>query len=101
MIVTVSLLFNRGGKNSWTPQPGVLYIFHHRRPVDDEKLALVELPARVKSEGITIVKAPKSSKDLMYPYVGGPLFKIQIQDGRHEGNGLRAGFEKRTQSRQV
>ncbi|HVP45173.1 MAG TPA: hypothetical protein VMT32_01270 [Bryobacteraceae bacterium] len=67
------------------PQPGVQYIFHHRRPVDDEKLALVDLPARLKSAGITIVKAPKSSKDLMYPYIGGPLFKIQIQDVRHEG----------------
>jgi hypothetical protein len=45
----------------------------------------VDLPARLKSAGITIVKAPKSSKDLMYPYVGGPLFRIQIQDGSHEG----------------
>ena len=53
--------------------------------MDDEKLALVELPARLKSAGITIVKAPKSSRHLMYLYVGGPLFNIQIRDGSHEG----------------
>jgi hypothetical protein len=67
------------------PQPGVRYIFHHRRPVDDEKLALVDLPAKLKSAGIAVVTAPKSSKDMMYPYLGGPLFKIQIRDGSHEG----------------
>jgi hypothetical protein len=67
------------------PQAGVLYIFHHRGPVDNEKLALVDLPARLKSADITIAKAPKSSKELMYPFIGGPLFKIQIRDGNHEG----------------
>jgi hypothetical protein len=67
------------------PLPGIRYIFHHRGPVDNEKLAVIDLPARLKSAGITIVKAPKSSKELMYPFIGGPLFKIQIRDGDHEG----------------
>jgi hypothetical protein len=67
------------------PQVGIQYVFHHRRPIDNERLALEDFPARLRSVGITSVDAPKSSKDLMYPFVGGPLFKIQIRDNSHEG----------------
>jgi hypothetical protein len=67
------------------PQPGVLYIFHRPGPVDNEKLALADFPARLKSAGITILKAPRSSRDLMYLYIGGPVFRIQIRKGDHEG----------------
>ncbi len=67
------------------PQVGIQYVFHHRRPVDNENLALVDFPARLRSAGITAVNTPKSSRELMYPFLGGPLFKIQIRDSGHEG----------------
>lgn len=67
------------------PLPGTEYLFIHRRPVDNEKLALVEIPRRLKDAGIEIVKAPASGRDLMYPFIGGPLFRIQIREGSHEG----------------
>jgi hypothetical protein len=53
--------------------------------VDNETLALVDLPARLRSAGITIVQAPRSSRELMHLYVGGPLFNIRIKEGEHEG----------------
>ena len=70
---------------------GIRYVFHHRRPVDNERLALVDFPARLKAAGIRVVYAPKSSRDLMYPFVGGPTFVIGIAYRGHEGriyNGL-------------
>ena len=66
-------------------QLGIQYVFHHRRPVDNEQLALVDFPARLRAAGITVVKAPKSTNDLMYLFLGGPLFHIQISDGGHTG----------------
>lgn len=67
------------------PQVGIQYIFHHRLPVDNERLALVDLPGKLHAAGITITKSPKSEKDLMYLFIGGPAFKISVKDGRHEG----------------
>jgi hypothetical protein len=67
------------------PQIGVQYVFHHPGPVDVGNLAMVELPARLRSAGITVVRAPKTSRDFMYLYIGGPLFVIRIREGRHEG----------------
>jgi hypothetical protein len=32
-----------------------------------------------------VVDSPKSSSDLAYPFVGGPVFEIRIADGDHEG----------------
>lgn len=64
---------------------GKLYIFHHRRPLDGEKLALSELPLRLRRERIQITQAPQSPKDLMFPYVGGPIFTIRFKEGRHSG----------------
>src|SRR5437016_408793 len=63
------------------PQVGMQYVFHHRYPVDNENLAVIELPARLRRVGITVVKAPKSGNELMYLFLGGPLFHIQIKDG--------------------
>ena len=64
---------------------GRLYIFHHRSPVDGEKLALSELPARLQRQGIQITQAPQSRKDLILLYLGGPIFTIKFKDGRHSG----------------
>ena len=64
---------------------GIRYVFHHRRPVDNLRLALVDLPARLRAAGISVVDGPKSGGDLAYPFVGGPLFEIKIAIGGHEG----------------
>jgi hypothetical protein len=67
------------------PQVRIQYVFHHRHPVDNETLAVTEIPARLRRLGITVVKAPRSGNELMYLFLGGPLFRIQIKDGNHEG----------------
>lgn len=64
---------------------GKLYIFHHRRPLDGEKLALSVLPTSLQRQRIQIIQAPQSPKDLMFPYVGGPIFTIRFKDGSHSG----------------
>lgn len=62
---------------------GKQYIFHPRRPVDDETLALETLPATMRSLGLHVTAAPKSPADMIYLFVGGPLFTIQVKDGDH------------------
>jgi len=62
-----------------------LYIFHHRRPLDGQALALSALPSRLRQQGIRITQAPTSTKELMFPYVGGPIFTIRFEDGTHFG----------------
>jgi hypothetical protein len=64
---------------------GTAYVFHHRGPVDDEKLALSELPSRLRAAGLQVQDAPKSPRDLMFAYIGGPFFVIKFTDGRHAG----------------
>jgi len=66
-------------------ETGVQYIFRHRKPLDGEKLALSELPSRLRQHGIEIVRAPNSARDMMFPFVGGPIFSIQFKEGTRTG----------------
>jgi hypothetical protein len=66
-------------------EAGQQYIFHHHRPIDDENLALVTLPANFRGLGIDITTAPKTPGDLMALFYGGPLFKIQFEDNGRSG----------------
>jgi hypothetical protein len=63
---------------------GVQYVFHHRAPVDNESLALQDLPDKIEGMGFKIVKAPKSADKLLYMMLGGPLFYISFSDGDRE-----------------
>jgi hypothetical protein len=65
-------------------EPGTLYIFHHRRPVDEEKLALTIFPSRLQAAGARNIRAPKSPQELIALFVGGPLFTIQFEYGGRE-----------------
>jgi hypothetical protein len=56
-----------------------LYVFHHRRPVDNVRLAIDVLPSRLKRSGVSITSSPMSPLDLIYVYVGGPLFRIECE----------------------
>src|SRR5215831_201529 len=60
---------------------GIQYVFHHRAPVDDEFLALRDFPNKIESLGFKILKAPKSANELLYLYLGGPLFYLEFSDG--------------------
>jgi hypothetical protein len=64
---------------------GVQYIFHHRAPVDNESLALHELPEMLNRKGFKVTKAPKSAETMMHLVIGGPLFRIEFSDGTHAG----------------
>ncbi len=73
------------------------YIFHHRSPMNTEKLALSDLPAKMRNGGLQILNAPQSSRDMLYSYVGGPVFTIKFQEGNHIGfifSGLCPSFGK-------
>ncbi len=70
------------------PRIGIQYVFQRRGPVDIGKLAMVDLPVRLGSVGITVVQAPRTSRDFMYLYIGGPLFVIRIREGGPEGDDL-------------
>ena len=63
------------------PEPlldGRQYIFHHRRPVDDERLALVLLPSKFKAEDLEVISGPNTPGDLVSLVYGGPLFKFRL-----------------------
>ncbi|HET9364821.1 MAG TPA: hypothetical protein VFP71_07460, partial [Candidatus Angelobacter sp.] len=61
------------------------YIFHHKSPLDVEKLAVVDLPSRLQNMGLEIIKAPHSSMEMMDLYFGGPLFVIKFKQQNHIG----------------
>jgi hypothetical protein len=65
--------------------PGRVYIFRKTTKRSDEDLALNSLPGRLVKIGAQVLKAPKSSKDLIYPLIGGPLFVIQFEKDGHQG----------------
>ena len=65
--------------------PGRVYIFRKTTNRSDEDLGLKALPGRLAKIGAQVLKAPKSSKDLIYPILGGPLFVIQFEKDGHEG----------------
>jgi hypothetical protein len=66
-------------------EKGVQYVFHHLAPLDNEELALRELPQKLSQLGFKITKSPKGSQDLIYLVLGGPIFIIKFSDGNHEG----------------
>lgn len=65
--------------------PGRVYSFRKTVTTSNEDLAMKVLPARLKKIGARVTKAPQSSKDFIYPYVGGPLFLIQFEKEGHQG----------------
>jgi hypothetical protein len=63
----------------------VQYIFHHRNHFDTERFVLSELPSMLRRQGIVLTHYPHSARDMMFPYVGGPVFSIQFKEGAHSG----------------
>jgi hypothetical protein len=68
-----------------TLTPGRIYSFRKTATTSGEDLGMKVLPARLGKIGARVTKAPQSSKDFMYPYVGGPLFVIQFEKDGHQG----------------
>src|SRR5262245_38801083 len=65
-------------------ETGVRYVFHHSR-ADNSELALVHLPKGIEAAGYRLIRGPRSTKDLADPFVGGPLFSIEIAHRNHSG----------------
>jgi hypothetical protein len=61
-------------------ETGVLYIFHHRRLGNGERLFDI-LQARLKKNGVTILEA----KIGPLRYIGGPAFQISFEEGGTKG----------------
>lgn len=68
--------------------PGRIYSFRKTITTSNEDLAMKVLPTRLGKVGARVTKAPQSSKDFIYPYVGGPLFIIQFEKDGHQGTML-------------
>lgn len=65
--------------------PGRVYAFRKTTEMSDEELGKKVLPERLATIGAKVTKAPHSSKDFVYPYIGGPLFVIQFEKDGHHG----------------
>jgi len=59
-------------------EKGVQYVFHRKAPVENESLALRDLPERLSKMGFKIIWAPKSTSDMLHLYYGGPIFHIKF-----------------------
>ena len=67
--------------------PRVQYVFHYPggRP-NNERLGVEQLPDRLRKLGFTVLEAPTyGGRGLSYPYIGGPLFSITFENGKHRG----------------
>lgn len=65
--------------------PGRVYAFRKTTDTSDETLGKKVLPERLAKMGAHVTKAPQSSKDFVYPYIGGPLFVIKFEKDGHQG----------------
>jgi len=65
--------------------PGQVYVFRKTTNTSDDTLGMRVLPERLAKMGARVTKAPQSSKDFMYPYIGGPLFVIAFEKDGHQG----------------
>lgn len=65
--------------------PGRVYSFRKTINTSDETLGMKVLPERLAKMGAHVTKAPQSSKDFMYPYIGGPLFVVEFDKDGHQG----------------
>jgi hypothetical protein len=65
--------------------PGRVYVFRKTTNTSNENLGMKVLPDRLVKIGARLTKAPQSSKDFMYPFIGGPLYVIQFEKDGHQG----------------
>lgn len=65
-----------------------VYVFRKTTGTSNEDMGMKVLPERLRSIGARVTKAPRSSKDFMYVFVGGPLFVIEFEKGGHHGTML-------------
>jgi hypothetical protein len=59
----------------------VQYIFHESTPTNDESFATKDFPDRLRGAGFRIIKA---APPMAFPFMGGPLFTIRFEAGKHE-----------------
>jgi hypothetical protein len=65
--------------------PGKVYAFKKIMKSSNETLGMRILPERLARIGAHVTKAPQSSKDFMYPFIGGALFVIEFDKDGHHG----------------
>jgi len=68
-----------------TLTPGRVYSLRKTTNTSDETLGTKVFPERLTKMGAHVTKAPQSSKDFMYPFIGGPLFLIEFEKDGHQG----------------
>jgi hypothetical protein len=80
-----SLALRNNYPSEQTLVPGRVYAFRKTTGMSDETLGKKVLPERLSKIGARVTKAPRTSKDFVYPYIGGPLFVIQFEKDGHRG----------------
>jgi hypothetical protein len=65
--------------------PGRVYVFRKAISTSNEDIGMKVLPERLAKIGARVTNAPRTSKDFMYVYIGGPLFVIQFEKDGHQG----------------
>ena len=63
---------------------GLQYVFHYGGMLNNETLALKDMPERLVNLGFQITK-PQHPQGFSYPSFAGPMFSIGFSDGKHEG----------------
>lgn len=64
---------------------GRVYVFRKTRNTTNEDIAIRLFPQRLSRIGARVTKAPASSRELTYLFMGGPLYQIQFEKDGKEG----------------
>jgi hypothetical protein len=64
---------------------GTVYVFEKQSSSSEQTDGLKRLPSRLKTIGASLEKYPTSDRDLMWTYLGGPLFNIEFKLDSHDG----------------
>jgi hypothetical protein len=65
--------------------PGRVYVLRKANKTANETLAIRVLPERLAKIGARVTKAPQSEDQLLYPFIGGPMFLIEFELNGHQG----------------
>ncbi len=64
---------------------GTVYVFEKQSSSNEQTEGLKKLPSRLKKVGALLEKHPTSDRDLLWTYLGGPLFSIEFKFDGHDG----------------
>src|SRR5438093_184660 len=67
-----------------TFEAGSCYVYHFRNST--ERPVYEWLEERLRARGFVLVHAPSIDHDVVYSFLGGPIFRIEFRHGHHHAN---------------